>query len=99
MNLLKGSFTVPKDVSDERVRERQQAYIKKYAESFEMEGWKLVSPIAVEKCKIPLSEDIYHGRVRWMILGFWERKPVKQTFEVDEKIIPKLLDTGKFELA
>ncbi len=97
--LLRGSFTVPGDIPDSRVRERQQAFIKKYAESFEKEGWKLVSPVSVEKRNFQLTEDIQKGRLRWMILGWWDREPIKQTFEVDEKIIPKLINTGKFKLA
>ena len=89
--LLKGSFTVPGDIPDSRVRERQQAFIKKYADSFRAEGWNLVSPVSVEKRKFQLTEDIKQGRIRWMIYGYWDKEPVKQTFEVDEKIIPSLL--------
>ena len=40
--LHKGYFTVPNDVSDERVIERKDAYIKKYADSFDKEGWRLI---------------------------------------------------------
>lgn len=99
MALLKGYFTVPNDVSDERVEERKQEYIKRYAESYDKEGWGLVSPISFSKAKIPFSEDIREGRTRWVILAYWDKKPVEQTFEVDEKLIPKLLETGKFSLA
>jgi len=97
--LLKGSFTVPYDIPDSRVVERQQTFINKYADSFRAEGWKLVSSIAIGKRQIQLTEDIRNGRNRWMILGWWDREPVKQTLEVDEKIIPKLLKTGKYKLA
>lgn len=97
MNLLKGYFTVPSSVSDERVESKKQEFIKKYADSFDKEGWKLISPVAFAK-SLPLAEDIKQGRSRWTIMAYWERKPVEQTFEVDEKLIPKLLKTGKFSL-
>ena len=96
--LHKGYFTVPNDVSDERVIERKGAYIKKYADSFDKEGWRLISPIAFYK-SVPLTEDIIQGRSRWEIKAHWEKRPIEQPFEVDEAIIPKLLETGKFSLA
>ena len=97
MTLKMGYFTVPSDISDERVIGRKREYIKKYAESFEEEGWRLISPIAFYK-PTPLTEDIISGRARWEIKAYWGRKPLEQTIEVDEAIIPKLLKTGKFSL-
>ncbi len=98
MELLKGYFTVPSDVKDERVIERKLEYIKKYAESYDKEGWGLVSPISFSKQKIPLTDDIRNGRTRWLILAYWDRKPIEQTFEVSDKLVPKLLETGEFYL-
>jgi len=98
MELLKGYITVPNDVTDERVWDRRQKIVKQYAEAYEKEGWKLKSPIAFAKA-LPLVEDIKKGESRWTVMAYWERQPVKQTFEVDERIIPKLLETGKFNLA
>jgi len=99
MTLQKGYFTVPNDVSDERVIERKEAYIKKYAEHYDKDGWMLISPIAFYKSSVPLTEDIAQGRTRWAIKAYWDRKPIEQTLEVNEKIIPKLLETRKFSLS
>ncbi len=96
--LLKGYFTVPNDVKDERVWDCKREYIKKYADSYDKEDWKLVSPISFSKQEIPLSEDIREGRIRWLIMAYWDKMPVKQVFEVNEKIIPKLLESGEFTL-
>jgi len=97
MELLKGFFTVPSDVADERVRDRAEEYIRKYVDSFEKEGWKLLSKVYFAKAPIT-TEDISEGRVKWIITAYWDRKPVTQIFEVDEKLIPRLLETGKFTL-
>ena len=99
MELLKGFFTVPCDVTDERVIEVRKEYIQRYVEGFEQEGWRLVSDVALYKSRTPLVEDITEGRTRWLILAYWEREPVVQKFEVDEKCIPGLLVTGKFKEA
>ena len=98
MELLKGYFTVPSDVTDTRVLESGKEYIRKYVESFEKEGWKLESEIQLGKQKAQMVDDIKEGRVRWAILAYWDRKPIKQIIEVDEKHIPKLLETGRFSL-
>ncbi len=96
MELLKGYFTVPSDIPDQRVVDCMDDYIKKYADSFDKEGWKLTSKIVYGKILSPLGEDIREGRSRWAIWANWERKPVIHTFEVDDKYVPKLLETGKF---
>ena len=89
---------MPSDVLDERVWSRRDEYVKKYCDSFDKEGWELKSEVSFLKRTIPLTADIREGRTRWQILAYWDRKPIKQVFEVDEKIIPKLLETGEFSL-
>lgn len=98
MELLKGYITVPNDIPDERVWNDRQKFLRQYEDSFEKEGWKLLSRVvSFAKCSIPLTEDIKQGLSRWVIMGYWERAPVTQTFEVDEKLMPKLMATGKFK--
>ena len=94
--LLKGYFTVPNDVPDQRVVETMDDYINRYAQSYEKEGWKLASKIVYGKIASPIMEDVLEGRTRWAIWANWVRKPVTHTVEVDEKYIPKLQATGKF---
>ena len=98
MELLKGTFTVPSDVPAQRVLERRKEYFRKYVESFELEGWRLVSQIGLYKNRVPDAGDIQQGVTRWMILAYWDRMPERQVTEVDEKHIPELLKTGKFQL-
>ncbi len=99
MRLLRGFFTVPNDVPDMRVKANMPDFIRRYVETYTKDGWRLKSKVVTGKMMTPLTGDITNGESRWYIIAYWERAPFKQTFEVDEKHIPGLIATGKFQLA
>lgn len=95
--LLKGYFTVPIGMPDEKVLANIDKYLERYCESYAKEGWRLNSKVVYRR-GIQTTEDIRDGKIRWEIFALWNRKPITQTFEVNENLIPKLLSTGKFNL-
>ena len=97
--ILTGTFTVPKDISLERVREKAPNFIKKYVEFFEQEGYHLKSKVLLERSRTPFTEDIMQGENRFFLRAWWEKRPEKITLEVDEKLIPALIQTGQFQCA
>ena len=96
MTLHKGYFTVPNDVSDERVRDNMKSYIRLYVEGFEKEGWKLESKVRFGKL-VPTVDDIKNHENRYYIQALWDMAPKEGIIEVAEHLIPKLLATGKFQ--
>lgn len=97
MQFLKGYFTVPDNVSDERVMEKMDRYVDKYANYYDGRGWKLKSKIFTGK-STPITEDTKAGLARWLIMAYWERQPITYPIDASDEVIPKLLQTGKFSL-
>ena len=97
MQLLKGYFTVPGNIADERVLGKMDKYVGKYADHYDGRGWRLKSKIFSGK-STPLTEDIRAGLARWLIMAYWERQPITYNIDVKDEVIPKLLKTGKFSL-
>jgi len=85
----RGSFTVPYDISEERVLAAMPKYISKFWEAWEKDGWRLLSRPLFNK--IPRLE---HDRKRYVVWLEVERAPITQTIEVDmdnTKLVQELI--------
>lgn len=98
MEFLKGYITVPKSISDERVWGQKDKFISQYADHYDTNGWKLFSDISFKKQDPPLIKDVQAEENRWLITAFWDRKPITRIIDASDKVIHKLLQTGKFSL-
>ena len=75
------TFTVPIDISEERVRDKVPEYIKKWMEVREKQGWKLLHRIQFN----PLP-SIEGDRKRYMLYGLIDREPETRKIEVPDNL-------------
>lgn len=75
---VRGSFTVPMDISEERVLDALPRSITKFWDFWEKDGWRLISRPRFDP--IPRLEN---DRKRYVIWLNMDRKPVTQIVEVD----------------
>ena len=73
------TFTVPIDISEERVKDKVPQYIKRWMEVREKGGWKLLHRILFNP--IPRIEE---DRKRYFLYGYIDRKPETRTIEVPD---------------
>jgi hypothetical protein len=82
------TFTVPIDISEERVRESVPEFIKKWMTVREKQGWRLLSRIHFDP--IPRIEE---DRKRYFLYGEIDRKPEMKKLEVpDNSNLIKVLE-------
>jgi len=88
----RATFTVPADVSDERVQFHTDKYTAKAAKVFEAQGCtvlKFTKPI-VSLGHLVTDDD----RRRYDIFFWLRRKPVTIDFEIPEELIPEMQSKG-----
>ncbi|KKM68982.1 hypothetical protein LCGC14_1455460 [marine sediment metagenome] len=88
----RATFTVPKDVSDERVQSYADKYTAKGGKAFEAQGFTVLK---VTTPRVSLSHLVTEAdRRRYDIYFFLKRKPVEVRVEVPEILHPHMLAKG-----
>lgn len=77
----RASFTVPLDISEERVKDSVPKYIKRWMVVREKGGWKLLHRIRFNP--IPSIEG---DRKRYYLYGYIDRKPETRKIEVPDNL-------------
>ncbi len=88
----RATFTVPADVSDERVQFYADEYTRRGGKAFEAQGYTIlkITPPRVSLSHLVTEED----RRRYDIYYFLRRTPIEMRVEVDEELLPKMVAMG-----
>lgn len=88
----RATFTVPKDVPDERVQFKADKYTRKAGKVFEAQGFTIrkVTPPRVSLSHLVTEAD----RRRYDIFFFLTRTPILGRIEVPEELDPRMLAMG-----
>ncbi len=88
----RATFTVPKDVSDERVQSYADEYTRRGGEAFENQGYTVLK---VTPPRVSLSHLITEAdRRRYDIYFFLRRTPTMLGVQVPEALHPQMLKMG-----
>ena len=88
----RATFTVPIEVSDERVQNRADKYTAKAAKVFEAQGCTILN---FTKPVVSLGHLVTDPDRRRYDIFFWlRRKPITYKFRIDEKAIPEMQRLG-----
>lgn len=82
----RATFTVPLSISEEKVKVALPGYIRKWMETREKQGWKVLSRVFLDP--VPVVEG---DRKRYYLYANLDREPKPQKIEVSsEKLIKRL---------
>ena len=88
----RATFTVPADVSDERVQSKADKYTAKAAKVFEAQGCTILN---FTKPFVSLGHLVTEGDRRRYDIFFWlRRKPETYNLEIPEQLIPEFQSKG-----
>ena len=85
MQVLTGTFTVPLDISEARVREAEPRYIRLFLDRMEKDGWMLRSDIDVTGPTMEGDRKCYHIR------AWFKRRPRETVLDVQDNLVARLL--------
>ena len=88
----RATFTVPSDVSDERVQESARKYRSKAASAWEAQGFTIMEMLGPNVAESMPGDP--PDRKRYSIFGFLRRRPVELTFDVPDVAVVALAEKG-----
>ena len=88
----RGTFTVPADVSEERVQLVAHKYMSRFGEALEKMGYQVLWMSQARIDPLPIPED--GDRKRYRMMAWVRQRPVEIHMDIPDELVPEMLQKG-----